>query len=199
MALRHSGKERNPRDYYPTPEWVTELLIPFLPRISGRVWEPAAGNGIMSRVLARHFDVVASDIEPDAPFADDGPMIHRHDFLDGVADSPFADVENIITNPPYTANVAFVERALVLTRKKRGVVAMLMRDDFDYAGGRRHLFAECPAFTAKIVIQKRIVWFPHPDGKKKENPSEHHAWMIWDWRNESLPVTRYASKESVAA
>ena len=55
--------------------------------------------------------------------------------------------------------------------RPRGLVAMLLRTDFDHAASRLHLFSKCPAFTRKVVLTKRIVWFDGP----KAAPSFNHA------------------------
>ena len=66
----------------------------------------------------------------------------------------------IITNPPY--NVAerfFRERAVDLMFASKGIVAMLLRTDFDHAKTRRQLFGHCAQFAKKVVLTKRIKWF----------------------------------------
>jgi hypothetical protein len=94
-----------------------------------------------------------------------------------------ADCGAIITNPPYELATQFCEHALRLMQAARGVVAMLLRVDFDSAKGRAHLFRDNPAWSKKLVLTKRIVWF---EGGK--SPSFNHCWMIWDWRH-SGPAT----------
>jgi hypothetical protein len=44
MSQRKSGYERKERDSYQTPAWVTLALVPHLPWLPGRVWEPACGS-----------------------------------------------------------------------------------------------------------------------------------------------------------
>jgi hypothetical protein len=70
-------------------------------------------------------------------------------------------VDAIVSNPPYALAREFIERALSLMHP-RGVVAMLLRTDYDHAASRRHLFAECPAFAKKLVLTRRIRWFDPP-------------------------------------
>lgn len=44
-----------------------------------------------------------------------------------------------------------------------GLIAMLLRTDFDRAKTRRHLFGDCVTFAKKLVLTKRMVrglqWF----------------------------------------
>jgi hypothetical protein len=44
-----------------------------------------------------------------------------------------------------------------VTEVTAGIVAMLLRCDYDHAAIRQHLFAGCRAFAKKIVLAKRIV------------------------------------------
>ncbi len=180
MSQRNSGYARKKFDLYETPEWVTEALIPHL-RSLGSVWEPACGSGKMSRVLlGAGYCVSGYDIA------------NGHDFLfqfepPGGGRMPDA----IITNPPYELAPQFIEHALRLMEPHPGLVAMLLRCDFDHAKSRTHLFRDCPAFACKLVLMKRIVWFVEANGKAKASPSFNHAWFIWDWRHDGPPVVAY--------
>jgi hypothetical protein len=172
MSQRSSGYERKERDAYQTPAWVTEALIPHLPwREDISIWEPAAGSGQMVAVLKRHFPVVASDIESGVNF---------------LATSP-TSANAIITNPPYALAREFIEHALWLTEPSQGMVAMLLRTDFDHANGRQHLFSRCAVFAKKLVLTRRIVWFEGP----KAAPSFNHAWYVWNWQHVGVPTLAY--------
>lgn len=185
MAQRSSGYERKERDLYETPAWVTIVLCGLLPRRSHFVWEPAAGTGKMRNALiGEGFSVIASDIEP---YED----IERADF------SRFhvapKDVWAIVTNPPYALAESFVRHAIELMRPRRGLVAMLLRVDWDSAKTRRDLFSEHPAFAMKITLLDRIQWF----AGGASNPSENHAWFVWDWQSEGRePILRWAANPS---
>jgi hypothetical protein len=63
MSQRDSGYERKALDRYDTPLWVTEALIPHLPRLPTFIWEPACGSGQMVNVLGAHTPVKGTDIE----------------------------------------------------------------------------------------------------------------------------------------
>jgi hypothetical protein len=176
MSQRNSEYARQERDLYETPEWVTETLIPHLPHIT-RAWEPACGSGQMLRVLSRHMPAYGTD------------LAGGNDFL--MLTTVLGDVDAIITNPPYTHDVEFSERALQMMEPVGGAVAMLLRVDFDSAKTRNHLFRDCPAWCRKIVLTKRIVWFVEDDGKPKASPSENHAWYVWNWKHEGAPTLAY--------
>jgi len=161
VSQRNSGYARQERDLYETPVWVTRALLPHIPARVQSVWEPAAGGGKMAQVLVWHWHTSATDITSDPPF----------DFL---TCGGFLRVDAIITNPQL--------------QEPTGFVAMLLPIDFDSAKTRRHLFADCPAWSKKIVLPKRIVWFE----RKGAAPSQNHAWYIWDWQHKGPATLEYA-------
>lgn len=186
MSQRDSGYARKERDLYETPEWVTEALLPHIMRKPSCCWEPAMGSGKMVRVLMRSMFVTGSDIAADVEKA-------RIDFL-GCKQPPNVPrtIDAIITNPPYEIGPEFCENALRLMESVQGMVAMLLRTDFDHAKTRSYLFRDCPAFAKKVVLTKRIVWFEPDPGSKGKSPSFNHAWFIWDWMHDGPPTIGYA-------
>ena len=178
MSQRESGYERKDGDLYETPEWVSQVIVPYLPA-TARVWEPACGGGKMVSALraagvrvAKQTDISTGD-----------------DFLLWPQAAP--EVNAIVTNPPYCYAAEFCDQALRLMEGRNGFVAMLLRTDFDHAKSRSHLFRDCPAFAKKIVLTKRIVWFDPPPGEKGKSPSFNHAWFVWDWTHEGPPTIAY--------
>lgn len=173
MSQRDSGYVRVPRDAYETPAWVTKALRPHIPP-PGIIWEPAAGAGKMADVL-RDWEcpVIVSDIDA------------GQDFLRSSLPTPIPD--SIITNPPYLLATEFIEQAISFMAHSKGLVAMLLRADFDHAPSRGHLFANSSIFSKKVVLTKRIRWFEGTKG----SPSFNHAWFIWDWRHSGPPTIAY--------
>lgn len=173
MSQRDSGYERKERDCYETPAWVTEALVPHIPERIRNIWEPAAGSGKMVRALiGAGYNVVGTDIAyKDQDFlTNSGPILSQA----------------IITNPPYVLATEFIKRAIGLTTAGHGLVAMLLRTDFDHASTRRELF-ELQPFAKKVVLTKRIRWIEGSTGQ----PSFNHAWFIWDWKHNGPPVLAY--------
>jgi hypothetical protein len=170
MSQRHSEYTRKALDRYVTPAWVVHALVPHLLRPT-KVWEMAAANGVMAAALREcGLEVVTSDIESGVDF---------------LAEQDARGANCLITNPPYTRAQEFVEHALALMQPCRGIVAMLLRTDFDHAKTRRHLF-DWP-FARKLVLTKRIVWFE----PKIASPSDNHSWWIWDWQPVGPPILLY--------
>ena len=95
----------NPRDNFQTPRYATELLIPFIPDYVKYIWEPANGDGAISRVLKEYgFSVQTSDIR------DGSDTVFN--FLDVVSCHRVADI--IITNPPFSSKlkIGFYNRCM---------------------------------------------------------------------------------------
>ena len=174
MSQRDSGYKRITADKYFTPEWCTLALVPFLEPMT-KIWEPAAGTGKMARALQTvGFLVIGTDINKGTDFLDTQKL-------------PSRGIGAIVTNPPYTHAVEFIEHALELMKPVNGLVAMLLRCDFDHAKTRRHLFGDCRVFDKKIVLTKRIRWIEGSTG----SPSFNHAWFLWDYKHRGEPTIAY--------
>jgi len=176
VSQRASGWVRKENDLYQTPAWVTQALLPHLPPITGKVWEPAFGGGWMSSVLRQAGHTV---VETDKSQGDD--------FLDFKC---AGEATAIVTNPPYNMAQEFAEHALKLMEPCQGSIAFLLRVDFDSAKTRQHLFAGHPAWSKKLTLLKRIMWF---EGEK--SPSFNHAWFLWDWKHSGPPTIVYGPRE----
>lgn len=173
MAQRKSGYAREAYDRYETPEWVTEALLRRFPPVQTTIWEPACGNGKISKVLERHaLNVRSTDIEQKY-----GEVC---DFLSPHALNIQIPRDWLITNPPYGPQgrtaVAFIERGLGLMERGRltDLMALLLPIDFDSAVTRTRLFGGCAQFDTKMVLMRRIKWFDGPS-----SPSANHAWFVW--------------------
>ena len=186
MGQSTSSYKRQQYDAYQTPEWVTNTVTPFLSKLRlkrSMIWEPACGDGQMIRALEDDgFNVgVATDIQ------------HGLDFF-GCYGLPDSRIKAIVTNPPFSTAADFASHAIDLMAAKKGVVALLLRADFDSAKTRRYLFADCPMWSQKIVLLNRIVWFVDKNGKPKASPSENHAWYIWNHKHTGPATVHYAEK-----
>lgn len=188
MTKRGPEYARQRNEKYFTPAWVTEELLRREVFYEG-VWDPCAGAGHIVDAVKESVGgiVLGSDISPDRG------DITTSDFLD--PDAIYVGPENIITNPPFGIGgrlaVSFIERAIEETRAQGGKVAMLLPLAFDSAKGRKRVFSDCPEFSGKYVLTKRIRWANLE--QKAAGPMENHQWCIWDHRRNrsSDPFIRY--------
>ncbi len=121
----------------------------------------------MAAVLRRgEYEVVESDIDRE----DEKDSV---DFLTCTEMAP--GTRSIITNPPYHIGAEFVKRALDLALPVGGMVAMLLRHEYDCAKKRRPLF-EQPAFRIKLTMTQRPHWMENTGN----SPRHNFAWFVWD-------------------
>jgi hypothetical protein len=155
-------------DYFPTPGWATHALIDN-ERFDGDIWEPACGDGAMSRVLEQTGSLVTSTDLFDRGFGEPG--------VDFLKSERIAD--NIVTNPPYNSAEAFVRAGLVQSRRK---VCLLLRLAFvEGANRQRTIFAKIPP-TRIWVFSERITFYP-AGAVQKGSGTTAYAWFVWDKAN----------------
>lgn len=172
---------RKPADLYPTPVNGTESVMPALLVLAEyfeahtgarpKVWEPACGDGRLSRVLEWHgFDVFSSDLRQHPGYG-----IANFDFLaDHVSEygwEPGEEVDMIVTNPPFGKAEEFIRKALSIT----GNVAMLLKQTYWNAASRLQFFHEHkPAFVLPLTF--RLAFLESERGK---SPLMDCCWVIW--------------------
>ncbi len=189
--IGESGYARIEHDVYRTPAWVTEALLEEinLPPGLGVIWEPAAGDGDMARVLmTKAYRVITSDIRKDVAVDyvfDFCGTEWSAEMISGRFPMPAA----IITNPPYEHAETFITRSLsVIAESPGGILALLLPFEYDTAlFTRGHLFRH-PFFSMKIPLRQRIRWLGFED---KASPRQNHAWYVWDRYNILPPTIRY--------
>lgn len=159
------------RDAYFTPiEAVTSLLQiegACLPR---SLWEPAAGDGAIVRPLRdAGYRVFASDI------ADYG-LEDCQAGVDYLTARRPANVEGIVTNPPYKLAVRFARKAM----REAPYLALLLRTNFLESTNRLPFFREHE--PARIWISARRLPMMHRLGwSGPRAPSNTcFAWFVWD-------------------
>lgn len=164
--LRHADAE--PNDYYATEPRAVELLLE-QEQFSHTIWEPACGEGHISRVLEAHgHEVVSTDL------IDRGCGIGGIDFL--ALDDRELDCD-IITNPPYKYAKEFVEKALNMVAPGHKV-AMFLKLTFLEGKGRKKLFLTCPPRTV-YVSSSRLHCGKNGEFATTSNIVAY-AWFVWE-------------------
>lgn len=134
------------------------------------IWEPAVGAGHLAQVLKEHgHDVLCSDI------VDRGyPDTYIIDFLNH--EYRGADMD-IITNPPYSRALQFVEKALE-TVSDGHKIAMFLKLQFLEGKSRRKLFETNP--PARIYVASgRLNCAPNGDFSHAGSALAY-AWYVWE-------------------
>ena len=168
-------------DSYPTPRIAVESLLKAEPDVLNtmtRVWEPAAGDGNIVRVLRDNgIPCIASDIERysfDLHFVGDFLQRER---------AP-AECSVSLTNPPYKLAEQFAMHALTLVPD----VYLLLRLAFLESIGRTELL-ERSGLRRVLVFRRRLPRMHRSgwDGPRASS-SMAFAWMCWR-RNFAGPTT----------
>lgn len=162
------------RDFYRTPSWVTQALVPHVwPKHLAppkRILDAGAGDGAITRELVAGFpDAFVSGVEIDA-FHLKAEGCDSHVLCEDFFESAIrTDWDLIVSNPPFSQAMAFLERSLALVEEPRGAVAMLLRLGF-MAGQERAAFhrvvpsdvfvlSKRPSFTGKGADATDYAWF----------------------------------------
>lgn len=161
-----TSNKRRELDFYPTPPEVTHALMGFLGdegllNSINTVWEPACGDGAMSKIIAQYVpDVISSDIR------DTGYGMGGKDFMGWSKQT-----DAIITNPPFKQAADFIAKAI----GEADVVAMVLKSQYWHASKRTELFQlHPPAYVLALN------W--RPDFLNKERggaPTMECVWTVW--------------------
>lgn len=154
-------------DYYATEPKAVEFLLE-KESFSKSIWEPACGEGHISKVLEAHgYSVESTDL------IDRGYGLGDQDFLKQPYFTSFNG--DIITNPPYKYAREFVEKALeVVTPGQK--VAMFLKLTFLEGQGRRELFRKHPPKTIYVSSARLQCG---KNGIFKTASAVAYAWFVW--------------------
>lgn len=170
-----------PYDFYATDPKAVELLLNS-ETFSRNVWEPACGEGHISKVLQEYWYHVYSTDVVDRGFGDG-----IFDFLKGEVKSCSVNAD-IITNPPYKYAQQFVEKAIDAVSVGHKV-AMFLKLTFLEGNKRQKLFSIYPPKTVYVCADR------FKCGKNGHFDSERSAvaycWMVWEKGFYGVPQLRW--------
>ena len=162
MSSKNRGSEPQANDFYPTPE---EAFMPMLNRIDfskiTTFIEPCAGD-------FRIFNKI-----PDYIKKDWCEIMLEKDYLD----YKFKDVDLIVTNPPFSIAMEFLEKSL----KEAKVVCYLQR--LNWLGSKTRKDFWNRNTPDKIFVLSKRPQFKRELGLGSGSDSTEYAWFIWDKLN----------------
>jgi hypothetical protein len=164
--------KRHRDDFYPTPPEATRALLS-VETFKGLIWEPACGDGSMSRVLQERYPVVSTDL------VDRGFGASGQDFL-----MQTRVVENIVTNPPFKLLLPFARKALELST---GKVAFLARITV-LEGIDRSKFLQSSPLKSVYVFSRRLTFNRGGTNETHGGGMLAFCWLVWDHTHEG-PAT----------
>ena len=169
-ASNHVFDEREPMDYYAADPKAVEMLLK-LEQFAPVIWEPACGEGHISKVLQAHgYEVLSTDLVYRG-FGDPEPLDFLTETLDGFEG-------DIITNPPYSAGLEFVQRALESVRPG-GKVAMFLKVQF-LEGQKRGAFFKITPPRIVYISRSRLACYKNGDMSAKPESAIAYAWYVWE-------------------
>jgi SAM-dependent methyltransferase len=163
------GAERADLDFYRTPQWCVDAIVPHLPK-GGIVLEPGCGDGAILEALLDHgFKLMGVELDPAraAKARCITPAIWEGDYL-ALDDEPMCHL--VIGNPPYSLAEEFVRKSLRMVRPD-GVVAMLLRLNWLEGKKRAPFHREHPA---EVCILSR-----RPSFTGGGTDATAYAWFLW--------------------
>ncbi len=176
MAARLSAPDAV--DFFPTPPWATRALCEHVilpPDYKHRnAWDPCAGEGHMSEVLAEYFTegVYSSDVHDYerghviGSFVGEGP---------DVVLPPAVRVDWIVMNPPFNLALEFVERALSVAL--RGAAVLVRTSWLEGAERYRRLFCMHP--PSKIAVFAERVPMVKGRWDPDASTATSYVWLVW--------------------
>lgn len=170
-ASNHTDKERQSEDFYATDPLAAELLLQ-VEELAPKIWEPACGQGHLSKVFEKHGHKVRSTDLVDRGYGEQMDFLFfNNDTWDG----------DIVTNPPYKFAKEFVYKALDCIRGGRKV-CMFLKLQFLEGKERRKLYDEYPPKVV-YVSSSRILCAKNGDFEKMVEgggSAVAYAWFVWE-------------------
>lgn len=180
-SSNHVPEERERFDYYATDPKAVEMLLE-LETFAPLIWEPACGEGHISKVLEAHgHEVVSTDLIYRG-YGNPEPLDFLNETLDGFEG-------DIITNPPYSAGLDFVQRALERVRPG-GKVAMFLKVQFLEGQKRGVFFMTYPPRTV-YISRSRLTCYKNGNSRVRHNSAVAYAWYVWEKGFHGDPVIRW--------
>ena len=171
-SSNHALENREAFDYYATDPKAVEMLLE-LEQFAPVIWEPACGEGHISKVLQAHgYEVISTDLVYRG-FGDPEPLDFLKETLDGFEG-------DIITNPPYSVGLEFVQRALESIRPG-GKVAMFLKVQFLEGQKRGAFFKDTPPRTV-YISRSRLSCAKNGDFERFPDSAIAYAWYVWEKR-----------------
>lgn len=147
---------RNPYDFYPTPDYSFNVLLPFIPTKINSFLEPCYGNGAIYNKINCN-NKYFCEIQP--PF--------NKDYLKEKFDQKF---DLIITNPPFSLAQEFLEKSL----QESDLVFYLLRLNFLGSQKRKTFFNKVGTPDKLFILSKR------PSFTGGGTDSVEYAWFCYD-------------------
>jgi hypothetical protein len=155
MSATNRGSERIPKDFYPTPEWAVDVMLPLFDFSKCSCFlEPCRGSGVIYNKVPMKNKQWAE-------------LSKGRDYLKDLYDLPENSI--IITNPPFSLALEFLGKSLW----EAGTVCYLLPLNF-LGSIKRHEFWKANPPTHLFPLSRR------PSFTGKGTDACDYAWFVWD-------------------
>lgn len=172
-AVTRTTRRKN--DFYETPAWVVDAILPWLPLDSAHlVLDAGSGRGVIAAAIAaKHpkLEIIGVEKQPELVAEARQLGLYAAEFVEGDFEKwepPTGSPDVIIMNPPYSRALEFVKRAMAIV-KRGGTIAALLRAGFveskqryDFHIKHRsdfHPLSTRPSFTGGGTDMAAYAWF----------------------------------------
>ncbi len=182
-ASNHSVTDRESNDFYATEPRAVEKLLSVLKRdgvrLSDPLWEPACGQGHISKVLDEAgYEVRSTDLI-DRGYGSVLNFLECEEIWRG----------DIITNPPFKLSAEFIRKSLSLVGVGQRVI-FFQRLNFLESAKRFALFQEFP-IRYVYVHASRVGTAMGGDFQRYHAKSMAYAWYVWEKGYQGDTVMRW--------
>ena len=183
-----NGRVEN--DYYATNPKAVEMLLSNYTFDASTILEPCVGEGHIANAINNFFPnkrkITGIDL------VDRGyPNTIVADFLTYETDKKW---EGIISNPPYSLAMEFIEKGMELL-EENGQMAMFLKIQFLEGVKRKEFFEKYPPKYIYVFRNRMATWNNgqpvDPKTGKKWATTMCHAWFVWEKGNKTEPVIRW--------
>lgn len=176
VAVDHALRE--PDDFYPTPERGTKALLS-VETFNGPIWEPACGDGAISRVMeCAGYTVISTDL------VERGYGVSRRDFLMEFS----LAAPNVVTNPPFKLASQFMRHAWSLGAEKMAFLLRLPALE----GSDRGSFFDTSPLARVWVFRSRLSMYRRGE-VLKNGGMVPMAWFVWERGHQGAPTIGWLS------
>jgi len=172
VGSSRANGDREENDFYPTPRYAVEALLE-REKFEGSFWEPACGEGDISEVIKKYYpnnSIRSTDL------IDRGYGQGDINFLSQIDLAGMGNIDNIITNPPFSMALEFVEQSKKYSNKK---IAMFLKTVFLEGKSRYNMFND-KKFPLKCMYQFAGRVPIYKSGIKLRNSGLiAYAWFVW--------------------
>ncbi len=176
---------KSKNEFYATPPALSRPMLE-LERFEGDIWEPACGEGALSRVLS---EVCGNVISTD--------LIHRGYGVGGInfLEEEHLRAPNVVTNPPFSLWGAFAEHALRLGARK----VVLMHEQKILGNVGTSGVMKRTGLARILLANRRVGILPPGAIDYGHGPrGGSYAWFVWERGHTGDPTVKWFTPEKIA-